>query len=117
VAASGPDPRFTHHVDRQFDDLEQLFEAGDDARDILRHPGWTTLDALLRAEVATIDRRLEGSDEPLTQAQYAMAHGRRGGLLAAHEALQAVIYRAESRMADERAKHEGAAESASDGSN
>jgi hypothetical protein len=113
---SRPEPRFTDAVRRLYPTLEQLTDAADAARALLEQPGWTVLNEILGLEVAKVDSRL-GSDKPLgTRAEYAMAHGRRSGLLAPTQAIHALIDRAESRLADERVKHEGAAESVPDGS-
>jgi hypothetical protein len=110
-----PEPRFTEAVRKLYPTVEQLTDAADAARALVEQPGWDVLVEILQAEIATIDRRL-GSDRPLdTHGDYAMAHGRRSGLLAPGQAIHALIDRAESRLADERAKYEGAAESVPDG--
>jgi hypothetical protein len=59
--------------------LEDLFRAGEVVEDLAAHPGWKVIDELLQAEVDTVDRRLD-TDRPLdSRAEYAAAHGRRGG--------------------------------------
>jgi hypothetical protein len=61
---------------------------------------------LLAAEVDTVDRRLD-TDRPLdSRAEYAAAHGRRGGLLAARKAASTVLARYREKLAEQQAKHE-----------
>lgn len=113
---SNLDPQFTRHLDDLFPTLEALVEAAEAAQALTAHPGWDALSALLNAEIATIDADLD-SGRPLdSRADYAAKHGRRGGLRAPGRALQALVGRAESRLAEQRAKHEGGAESSPDGS-
>lgn len=99
------------------DALSELFEAGDRAAGLLDSPEWMTLNALLRLEIATINRRLEGADAKVlpSRAEYAQLHGRLGGLKAAEGILNALVIRAETRMAEQRAMFEGVAEPASGG--
>jgi hypothetical protein len=86
--------------------LERTFHAGEAVEDLLSHPGWKVIDALLQAEVDTVDRRLD-TDRPLdSRADYAAAHGRRGGLLAARSAAGTVLARYRDRLAEQQRKHE-----------
>lgn len=110
------DPRFTRHVDDLYSTLEELVAAGEAAEALLAHPGWAHLDALLNAEVATIDAELDSGRVLESRADYAVRHGRRGALTAPSGALQALVGRAESRLAEQRAKHERDAEPSPDGS-
>jgi hypothetical protein len=114
VRAARPDPQLSRHFDGF--SLEELVAAAEQARLLLAQPGWNLLTGLIQAEVATIDRELD-SGRPLdSRADYAAKHGRRGGLMAFEQILTALIDRAESRIAEQRAKHEDGAESPSDGS-
>ena len=101
----------TRHVDALWPELEQLFSAGEAVEGLIFNEGWFRVLNVLEAEIATIDRQLD-QGAPLTQAEYAKAHGRRGGLQAARDAAYAIVDRAEARKAEQQAKHEGAAESA-----
>lgn len=106
-----PDPRHTRHVSDLYPTLERLVAAGERAQSLVDSPGWGVLLKLLDAEVATIDRELDSGRVLESRAAYAAAHGRRGGLKAVPELVYALIGRAETRLMEERAKHEGAAES------
>src|SRR2546421_5976763 len=110
-----PAPALTRHVEDVFPGLEHLLNAADDAASLKAHPGWHGVKALIEQEVATISDRLDHATTPLTQAEYALAHGRRGGLLAIREAPDAIIERASKRRAEQQAKHEGTAESVQEG--
>ena len=109
---SKDDPRFLRHVRDLYPVLDALFDAGEDVRSLTAHPGWTHLMALLEAETAMVDRHLDGASEPLSQAEYAMAHGRRGGLRGAVAAAEALVSHADTKLAEQRRIHEGAAEPA-----
>lgn len=112
MVAVGSDPAFTRHVDDIYHrDLDGLFSAGEMVRALMTHPGWPTLARVLEAEIATIDSQLDGRLLD-SRAAYAHAHGRRGGLRALDEAARAIVSRAESRLAEQQRKHEGAAEPA-----
>jgi hypothetical protein len=87
-------------------DLRETFSAGEAVEDLAAHPGWKVIDALLQAEVDTVDRRLD-TDRPLdSRAEYAAAHGRRGGLLAARAAVGTVLARYRSTLEEQQRKHE-----------
>lgn len=101
-----PEPAFTAHVDDAFSSLEALFTAGEAVRVLVESTGWAHVVRVLQAEIATIDRRLDGGLKPLDQAEYALLHGRRGGLKGALDAAEAVLYRAASAHEYQRAKHE-----------
>jgi hypothetical protein len=107
-------PQFTRHLDDLFPTLEELVNAAEAAQALVATPGWACLSALLHAEVATIDAELDSGRPLESRADYAARHGRRGGLMAPERALQALVGRAESRLAEQRAKHEGDAESSPD---
>lgn len=103
------DPQLTRHFDRLFPTLGELEAAADAARSLISSSGWPVLLDLLGAEVSGIDAKLD-SGRPLEHVEYAAYHGRRGGLRAPAAMLHALIDRAESRLAEQRAKHEGDAE-------
>lgn len=99
-------PPWTGHVDRHYGDLDGLFVAGDEVVTLVNSPGWDHLMRLLDAEtdavMATADGRLLAS-----RSEYAFAHGRAGGLRGVRDAAASLIARAEQRMKEQRAKHEG----------
>lgn len=99
---------FRNAVDRTYDDLDELFSAGEDVRSIRSHPGWIHVARLLEAEVESIDAALDG--RLLQQDEYAFKHGRRGGLRAFQAAADAIVSRADMRLAEQRRKHEGVTE-------
>ncbi len=78
---------------------------------LTQQTGWLELLELLEAEIATIDRDLDNGGVPKSRAEYAAAHGRRGGLRAAEVAATALIARYRDRLAEQQAKHEGSRES------
>jgi hypothetical protein len=84
---------------------------GDAVQALVAHPGWTHVMALLDAEAAEADSKLENAREPLSQAEYAMAHGRRGGLKGAREVAEAILAVYAARLEEQRARHERDAES------
>lgn len=102
--------RMSRHVKRAWPELQALFAAGDAVSELLEHAGWACLVSVLEEDVAEIDDRLGRWREPLSQAEYAGAHGRRGGLLAVREAAHAIVAYAEARLAEQREQHERTAE-------
>ncbi len=100
------DPALTRHVLPLWPDLDALLVAADAVRDLQVHPGWTAVRQLIDAEVSAIDGSLDTGREPLTQAQYALQHGRRGGLLAIDRMCGAVTTTAEREFQRQRQKHE-----------
>lgn len=84
---------------------------GEAVESLVTHPGWAHVQRLVEAEIAEIDRALDAGDEPLTQAQYAIRHGRRGGLLASRDAAETILARYRAALEHQRAKHENPAES------
>lgn len=102
------DPRWTGHVNRVFaDNLEELLAAAEAVESLLTHPGWTHLSRLLDAEAeqvsAVTDGRLLES-----RADYAFAHGRMGGIRSITLAAEAILERAQHKLAEQQSKHEGA---------
>jgi hypothetical protein len=115
VAARRPDPHLTRHIDGLHPTLEQLVDAAEAVSTLVEHRGWNVLCALLDSEIATISGELENRREPLaSRADYAHRHGRMGGLKAPQHMALALIDRAESRLEEQRRKHEDAGESASE---
>jgi hypothetical protein len=87
--------------------LRETFSAGEAVEDLAAHPGWKVIDALLQAEVDTVDKRLDADRVvPPSRAEYAAAHGRRGGLLAARAAVGTVLTRYREKLAEQQGKHE-----------
>jgi hypothetical protein len=78
---------------------------------LLASEGWGVLTRLLEREIATIDRELDGRLLD-SRAAYARTHGRLGGLRAAPALLEALIDKAESKVDEERRRHEGVGETA-----
>lgn len=100
------DPKITRHLKDLYPDLETLFMAGEDVDGLTGHPGWARVVELVEAEIARIDADLDGNSVPLTQAEYAMAHGRRGGLRFVLEAPATLAAVSLQRLEEQRAKHE-----------
>lgn len=108
-------PELTRHFKQLYPTLETLESAAEHARALVTSPGWPVLLDLLGAEVATIDALLD-SGRVLEHAEYAAKHGRRGGLRAPAVVLHALIEHAESKLAEQRVKHErGAGSSPEEG--
>lgn len=106
-----PDKHLTRHVRAIYPDLESLFAAGEAVEDLLRHPGWLHLVRLADYEIATTDATLDRTDTPLSQAEYAYAHGRRGGLRALEGSAGAILSKYRAALEEQRAKYESGAES------
>lgn len=103
-----PEPAFTRHVRDAWgkrDQLPQLIDAAEAVKQTMATPGWTHIQAMLHAEIATIDRVCDTARE-LSLHDYAKAHGRRGALRGAEEAAKAIVGIAEqTRVAAEAAEH------------
>jgi hypothetical protein len=103
-------------IDDAFPTLEQVIAAGEAVESLLAHPGWDLLQGIVQAEIDSALTALDrGGTELPSQAEYARAHGRRGGLLYLREVAQATVARAAQRYEEQRFKHEGAAETAPEG--
>lgn len=88
------------HVDRVFPELRQLSESAEAVEKLARDPGFKAVQAIIEAEIASIDRKLDHA--PLGEAtEYAHAHGRRGALNAFTDAMQAIREGAEKRIAED----------------
>lgn len=109
------DPKGSRNIDGLYPGLEEIVRAGDAARGLLASDGWRVLMTLVEAEIATIDRLLDSDRLLESRADYAFRHGRRGALRFPEQALRALIGRADARYEEQRAKHEGGAESSPGG--
>lgn len=98
-------PKLTRHIKPRFGTLEQITEAAESVEDLLSHRGWGVLSALIGDEADLIERTLD-EGQPLTQAEYAYAHGRKSGLKAAGAFAELVISRAAAELEAQRQKHE-----------
>lgn len=112
ISAARSDPHYKRHV--RGSDLEGLFAAGEAVEGLIGHPGWAHVNAIVDAEIAEIDRALDGRDEPLSQAHYALKHGRRGGLRGARDAAEAILDRYRTALAEQQRRYEGDAEPSPD---
>jgi len=108
------DPKAKRHVDGVYPTLAEVLTASEEVQALLSHPGWAHAQAMVASEVETINRELDRGGEPHSRAEYAKAHGRRGGLLYLREALDAIVQRAEQRYVEQQRKHEDAPERASE---
>lgn len=97
-----------------FPTLGELTDAGDAVRGLIAQPGWDHVRRVLEAEIAKIDAKLDGG-LLATRAEYAHAHGRRSGLRAMVQAADAIVAVADRRGAEQRSKHEDAADAVSVG--
>lgn len=105
--------RFTRHVDDLWgrrESLPVLIENRDAVERLLALPGFTIVASVLDAEIATLDRKLEG--RALEQAEYARLLGQRASMRAFSEAAQSVIDRANENEARARAESAGGESSA-----
>jgi hypothetical protein len=102
------DPHYTRHVKGTA--LEELFTMGEAVESLMGHPGWDYVNRLLDAEIAEIDRSMDDTQEPLSQASYALKHGRRGGLRGAQEAAAAIRDKYLRALEEQQRKHESDAE-------
>lgn len=107
----------TRHVrDRYEGSLDNLAAAGELVQGLMAHPGWGHLMGVIDMEAATVSRRLDDAPNPLSQADYAMAHGRLGGLRAIEDAAHAIVGVAEDELEKQRNRYERAGETALEGS-
>lgn len=105
-ATQKPHPAWANHADAALgDDLNRLFEAGDAVEALQLHPGWGHVQQLIRREIRQVNARLDNALLP-TRSDYAYLHGRLSGLKAAGLAAEAILSRAQKRLAEQRAKHE-----------
>lgn len=90
--------------------LEETFTAGAAVESLLAHPGWDHIGRLLDAEIAEIDRKVDGSLLE-SKSEYAFLHGRRGGIRFGRDVAEAILSRSRQKLEEQRAKHERSAES------
>lgn len=81
--------RYVRHI-KSWTFLE-LDHAADVLEQLKVHPGWAVLQQLLDREREDISGLLQSGDKPLEQAEYAMHHGRLGGVTAARDMLDTVL--------------------------
>ena len=110
------DPLYINHVDRLWPELTDLFAVGERVEALAESAAWGDVAAILDAEAAKVTASLNQAREPLTQAEYAMAHGRLDGLSAARRAVDAIIRLSRERLEEQRQAHEAAGESVAGGS-
>jgi F0F1-type ATP synthase membrane subunit b/b' len=101
----GSTPRSTRKLP-----LDELFAQGEEVEGLLSHPGWKHLMGAIDAEVSQIDQRLDGHARPLEQAEYALAHGRRYGLLEIEKKAHAIVAHYRRTLQQQQERHDAAAE-------
>jgi len=111
MAATHTDPSMTRHVRQAWPDLSDLFAAGEEIQRLVESFGWTLLCDVVDREVRGIDEDLDGRLVPLSQAEYALAHGRRNGLLGFKRAAEAIVVTAAREREKQQARHEADGES------
>lgn len=88
--------------------LGEQVDAADAVRALLAHPGWSHVTALVDAEIADLDARLD-ADKPLeSRADYASLHGQRRGLAALAGLAHAIVSKTDERLAEEHARNRAA---------
>lgn len=109
-------PMLTRHVDAFWpsERMDELFEAADAVRALTGSRGWAAVLAVVQGEIDTIEEQLGSSRTALPHADYALMHGRLGGLRATTDAARAIVGRAEKRFAEQRARHDVDAESSTE---
>jgi hypothetical protein len=101
----GVEPTYTSHVREEFSDLRELFRAGEAVDTLVFDHGWQAVLRLVDAEIAVLDRRLDGKD-PLTHVEYAHLHGQRRGLRGMRDAAHALSSHYEAARQEQERKHE-----------
>jgi hypothetical protein len=101
-----------YHARHAWPDLQDLLTISEAVEDVQTHGGWLAVEKVLDMCVAELDADVNSRREPMTQAEYAMAHGRRHGLQAMREAAHAIVAYAEVQRAAALEGNERAAESA-----
>lgn len=102
------EPRFSRHVREHFKRVDELAEAAEAVEATMSSPGWQVIAALIDAERAETDRRMDNPFKVLEQAEYAAFHAYRAGLGAASDAALTLTSVAEARLAEESERHESA---------
>lgn len=96
-------------IDDAYPSLDDALIAAEAITGLMAHPGWDQLQRFVNAEVESIDVQLDRGGDPPSRAEYAGAHGRRGGLLYVAHAAEAIVARADQRYREQKMKHEGTA--------
>lgn len=104
------DAALARHIGTVLPTLGEEIEAGDAVDALLKHPGFPVVRALIDEEIATINAQMERSTSPMDQAEYALRHGRIGGLRGFETAAETILARSEKRLQEQQAQHEGDAE-------
>lgn len=104
------EPEYGNAVKRIYSSLNELFEMGAAVRQTMQSPGWVHISRLLEEKIAEIDFELDGQLLD-TRARYAHLHGKRHGLRAMDQAARAIVSKADSKLAEQQAIYDGAAES------
>jgi hypothetical protein len=94
--------------------MTELFDVGEDVRNLMQHPGWAHVSRLVSLEAAGLDAKLDG-ELLATRAEYARLTGRRSGLRGFEEAAHAIVAVSDRTLAEQTRKYEGAAEPALNG--
>jgi hypothetical protein len=108
------EPEYVSLTRRAFPGLNALFDAGEDVRQLMTHPGWAHVTGLIDLALADADAVLDGRLLD-SRADYARAHGRRHGLRSMQQAAHAIVSESDRKLAEQRKKYEGAAEPALNG--
>lgn len=99
-------PKLTRHVQARYGrSIEKLEEAADAVESMLSSEGWRHVQDILGDEAQIIESALDDS-APISQAEYAYVHGRKGGLKAAAQIAEIIRARHAAELARQRAKHE-----------
>jgi len=101
------DPALARHIADLWprERMDDLFTAGEDVKVALGSAGVQAIERVLTAELAALDRALDGRLHD--HAQYAYMHGRRSALMAMFEAAHAIVVSAERLRAQQAELHEG----------
>lgn len=104
----------SRHVDELWPgraNLQDLLGAGQAVELAMESSGYQAIKAVLEAEIASIDRQLDGPAPD--EREYRRLHGRRSALTAFEDAAMAIVARANERrrIAEEDAQREATGES------
>lgn len=95
----------SRHIATRYRSLEELTQAAEAVESLLASEGWRVISTLIDDEISTIENALDDGP-PISQAEYAYAHGRKGGLKAGKVAANLLIARATAKLEEQRKKHE-----------
>lgn len=99
-------PKLSRHIAARYgNSLEKLEAAADAVESMLASEGWRHVQDILGDEAGLIESTLDDS-QPIPKAEYAYAHGRKGGLKAAAQVADIIRARHATELARQRAKHE-----------